>query len=173
MASKQPRTMLSKQTRPIGAVLRSSPAGRRSRSRQLSASLLCRRRISPLVNAYDWVYSAQWAGIDGNNSNDVLQAGAEVDAYCNGNTTATYYSAWIEWYPFAETQVSSPVLHPGDLVYVQSGALAQRSDTPTFTTSRRKKPRNISLQLPAARPCKAIASNGLLSAQALAPASPV
>jgi Peptidase A4 family len=67
----------------------------------------------------DWVYSAQWAGIDGNNSNDVLQAGVEVDAYCNNKVTATAYSAWIEWYPFAETQVSSPAIHPGDLIYVQ------------------------------------------------------
>ena len=67
----------------------------------------------------DWVYSAQWAGIDGNNSNDVLQAGVEVDAYCKNNSSATAYSAWIEWYPFAETQVSSPAIHPGDLIYVQ------------------------------------------------------
>jgi hypothetical protein len=65
------------------------------------------------------VYSSQWPGIDGNGSPDVLQAGVEADAFCSGGTTTTFYSAWIEWFPFSETQVSSPVIHPGDLVYVQ------------------------------------------------------
>ncbi len=66
-----------------------------------------------------WVASSLWPGIDGNGSNDVLQAGVEVDAYCNGGTTAGFYSAWIEWFPFSETRVSSPAIHPGDLVFVQ------------------------------------------------------
>ncbi|MBN4900037.1 hypothetical protein IDG68_14295, partial [Staphylococcus sp. EG-SA-21] len=66
-----------------------------------------------------WDYSAQWAGIDGLGSNDVLQAGVEADAYCSGSTTASYYSAWIEWYPYNEVRVSSPAVHPGDLIYVQ------------------------------------------------------
>jgi hypothetical protein len=66
-----------------------------------------------------WDYSSQWPGIDGNGSGDVLQAGVEVDAYCNGGTTASFYSAWIEWFPFNETRVSSPAIHPGDLVLVE------------------------------------------------------
>ena len=66
-----------------------------------------------------WDFSSQWPGIDGNGSGDVLQAGVEVDAYCNGGTTASFYSAWIEWFPFNETRVSSPAMHPGDLVFVE------------------------------------------------------
>ncbi len=65
-----------------------------------------------------WDYSSLWPGIDGFNSNDVLQAGVEVDAFCNGSTTSSFYSAWIEWFPFAETRVSFPV-NPGDLVFVE------------------------------------------------------
>ncbi|HUB65671.1 MAG TPA: G1 family glutamic endopeptidase [Methylocella sp.] len=64
-------------------------------------------------------YAAIWPGIDGNGSKDVLQAGVEVDAYCNGGTTQGYYSAWIEWYPNYATEVTSPVIHPGDLVLVE------------------------------------------------------
>ncbi|WP_158304369.1 G1 family glutamic endopeptidase [Beijerinckia indica] len=67
----------------------------------------------------DWVYSSQWPGIDGYGSGDVLQAGVEADAYCNGGTTASFYSAWIEWYPFPETRVSVPAVHPGDLVFIE------------------------------------------------------
>jgi hypothetical protein len=70
----------------------------------------------------DWVYSSLWPGIDGNGgagANDVLQAGVEVDAYCSGGTTSDFYSAWIEWYPNASTRVSSPAVHPGDLVFVE------------------------------------------------------
>jgi hypothetical protein len=67
-----------------------------------------------------WDYSSQWPGIDGNGgSGDVLQAGTEADAYCNGNTTSSFYSAWIEWFPFSETRVGSPAIHPGDLVFVE------------------------------------------------------
>jgi hypothetical protein len=66
-----------------------------------------------------WDFSSQWPGIDGFGSNDVLQAGVEVDAYCNGGATASFYSAWIEWFPFNETRVSSPVINPGDLIFVE------------------------------------------------------
>jgi hypothetical protein len=66
-----------------------------------------------------WDYSSQWVGIDGYNSSDVFQAGTEVNAYCSGGTTTGFYSAWIEWYPNASTRVSSPAIHPGDLVFVE------------------------------------------------------
>ena len=66
-----------------------------------------------------WDYSSQWPGIDGNGSGDVLQGGTEADAYCNGSTKSTLYSAWIEWYPFSETRVSSPAISPGDLLFVE------------------------------------------------------
>lgn len=61
-----------------------------------------------------WDYSSQWIGFDGFNSGDVLQAGTEVDAYCSGSTLDTFYSSWIEWYPFSETRVSAPEVQPGD-----------------------------------------------------------
>ncbi|MBV9862513.1 MAG: hypothetical protein JO267_10240 [Alphaproteobacteria bacterium] len=66
-----------------------------------------------------WDYSSLWIGVDGWNSNDVFQAGVEVDAYCSSGTTTPYYSAWIEWYPYSETRVSSPVINPGDLLAVE------------------------------------------------------
>lgn len=66
-----------------------------------------------------WVYSSQWVGVDGYNNSDVFQAGVEADAKCSGNTTTPLYSAWIEWYPYAETQVSSPVINPADELLVE------------------------------------------------------
>jgi hypothetical protein len=66
-----------------------------------------------------WDYSSLWPGIDGWGSSDVLQGGVEVDAYCNADTKAAFYSAWIEWYPFSETRVSSPAINPGDVVFVE------------------------------------------------------
>jgi hypothetical protein len=68
------------------------------------------------TGSYD--YSSFWVGIDGWNSSDVFQAGIEADAYCNGSTTAAFYSAWYEWYPNAETRISAPGVAPGDLIEV-------------------------------------------------------
>jgi hypothetical protein len=66
----------------------------------------------------NWDYSSLWTGIDGNGSPDVLQAGVEVDAFCSGGTTTPFYSAWVEWYPNYSVRVSSPIINPGDLVFV-------------------------------------------------------
>jgi hypothetical protein len=66
-----------------------------------------------------WDYSAHWVGIDGDGSNDVLQAGTEADAFCNGSSTMTNYYAWIEWFPHASVKVGSPAIHPGDLIFVE------------------------------------------------------
>ncbi len=65
-----------------------------------------------------WDYGSAWNGIDGWNSGDVLQAGVEFDAYCSGSTTATFYSAWIEWYPYSETRVYG--VNPGDDMFVET-----------------------------------------------------
>jgi hypothetical protein len=65
-----------------------------------------------------WDYSSSWVGIDGWSSGDVLQAGTESDAYCSGGTKSTYYSAWYEWFPFAEVRISSLPVYPGDTIYV-------------------------------------------------------
>ena len=61
-------------------------------------------------------HSSQWDGFDGWGSDDVLQAGSEADAYCSGSTKATFYSSWIEWYPFSSVRVSIPAAQPGDLM---------------------------------------------------------
>ncbi len=66
-----------------------------------------------------WDYAAVWPGIDGFSNSDVLQGGIEADAYCNGGSTSTFYSAWVEWYPNSLTQVSSPVITPGDYLFVE------------------------------------------------------
>jgi hypothetical protein len=65
-----------------------------------------------------WDYSSMWVGFDGLNSNDVLQAGVEADAYCSNGSKQQKYSAWYEWYPAYAVQVSAPVISPGDLIYV-------------------------------------------------------
>ena len=49
--------------------------------------------------------SASGAKLEIEGSADVLQAGIEFDAYCSGTTTASYYSAWYEWYPFGEVRI--------------------------------------------------------------------
>ena len=66
-----------------------------------------------------WDYEASWIGIDGYNSNDVLQAGTESDAYCSGSTKSSYYSAWYEWYPNGSVRISSLPVAPGDDMFVE------------------------------------------------------
>jgi hypothetical protein len=66
-----------------------------------------------------WDYESSWVGIDGYNSNDVLQAGTESDAYCNGSTKETFYSPWYEWYPAGEVRITNFPVVPGDDLFVE------------------------------------------------------
>ncbi|HJU11699.1 MAG TPA: G1 family glutamic endopeptidase [Candidatus Binataceae bacterium] len=66
-----------------------------------------------------WDYSSQWAGFDGFTSNDVLQAGTEADAFCGSSGPASFYSSWVEWFPFSEIRVSVPAVRPGDLMLAE------------------------------------------------------
>jgi hypothetical protein len=66
-----------------------------------------------------WDYAFQWVGIDGYNSDDVLQAGTEADVTCSAGKNTTFYSVWYEWFPFLETRISGLPIAPGDLVGVQ------------------------------------------------------
>jgi Peptidase A4 family len=66
-----------------------------------------------------WDYSSQWVGIDGYGSPDVLQAGTEADAYASSGTNATFYAAWIEWYPFNESRISNFLVAPGNEMFVE------------------------------------------------------
>jgi Peptidase A4 family len=56
-------------------------------------------------------YSSAWLGIDGDGSNDVLQAGTETDV--TGNGPATSY-AWWEWFPADSMGISNVPFAPGD-----------------------------------------------------------
>jgi hypothetical protein len=59
------------------------------------------------------VRSNTWIGLDGYNSNDIVQAGTESDATCaNGNTSGTYY-AWYAWYPQNQTIIKNFPVAPG------------------------------------------------------------
>jgi len=68
-----------------------------------------------------WAYGSAWNGMDGWGSPDVLQAGIEFDAYCalGGLSKSTYYSAWYEWYPYAEVRISNLPIVPGDDLFVE------------------------------------------------------
>jgi hypothetical protein len=67
----------------------------------------------------NWDYSSSWVGIDGDGSGDVLQAGSESDAFCEGSTTSTFYSAWYEWYPYGEVRISNLRVTAGDDMFVE------------------------------------------------------
>jgi Peptidase A4 family len=66
----------------------------------------------------EWDYGASWVGLDGWNSDDVLQDGVEFDAICSGGITGTYYSAWYEWYPDAEVRILNFPVTPGDDLFM-------------------------------------------------------
>ena len=66
-----------------------------------------------------WDYSFVWPGIDALHFPRRFTRRAEADAYCNGGSRSTFYSAWVEWYPFNETRVSSPAITPGDFLFVE------------------------------------------------------
>jgi hypothetical protein len=66
-----------------------------------------------------WVYSSTWVGIDGWNSNDVLQAGTSSNAYCGASGTATEYFAWYEWFPNYAVRISNFPIAPGDDLYIE------------------------------------------------------
>ena len=78
---------------------------------------IARQAYSKCDGGWDW--SVSWVGIDGWGSSDVLQAGSESDAYCNGTTKSAYYSAWYEWYPYGWTRITSLPIVPGDDLFVE------------------------------------------------------
>jgi hypothetical protein len=66
-----------------------------------------------------WDYASAWVGIDGWNSNDVLQDGIEFDAYCKGSTKSTLYAAWFEWFPYSEVRISGFPIAPGQEYFME------------------------------------------------------
>jgi hypothetical protein len=82
--------------------------------------------VAPVANqtfgrCNGWVYSAEWAGIDGFGSNDVLQAGVAANNLCINYPLATYY-IWYEWFPNYEIEVTNLPVSPGDTVFVSIAA---------------------------------------------------
>jgi Peptidase A4 family len=69
-----------------------------------------------------WDNASSWVGMDGATGagvSELLQAGAEFDAYCSAGLTTTFYSLWFEWYPYSETRVTSIPIVPGDDLFVE------------------------------------------------------
>ena len=63
-----------------------------------------------------WEYSAQWIGFDGFGSNDVLQAGTEANAFCQGSGKRTAYFALYEWYPNGAYKILNFKVKPGNVM---------------------------------------------------------
>ena len=59
-------------------------------------------------------YAADWVGIGGDGSQDLIQAGTSEESV---NHHATYY-AWTEILPAPEVRISGFAIHPGDAVTV-------------------------------------------------------
>lgn len=68
---------------------------------------------APLNDSGD-LRSSIWVGIDGWDSNDVMQAGTEQDVAPNGSTD---YYCWYEWYPADTVEIANLPVRPGDAVY--------------------------------------------------------
>ncbi|WHZ19896.1 MAG: hypothetical protein OJF55_002045 [Rhodanobacteraceae bacterium] len=69
---------------------------------------------TPSDGAY---YASEWVGIDGWNSNDVLQAGTETQITKFWFVTATQVYTWWEWFPAGEVKISNLPVSPGDVMY--------------------------------------------------------
>jgi hypothetical protein len=80
---------------------------------QIEAQYVVPKPASGCESGTEKYSSANWVGIDGAFSNDVLQAGTETDLDCAAG--ASYY-AWIEWFPNSEIRVTNLVVSPGDLI---------------------------------------------------------
>ena len=74
-------------------------------------------------------YSSNWVGIDGYSDNTVEQTGTEHDCY---RGRAQYY-AWFEFYPQAESYISSMVVHPGDTMNGEVKYVGNSSYTTTIS----------------------------------------
>ena len=82
---------------------------------QVEAQFIVPKPASGCGSKADTYSSANWVGIDGAFSNDVLQAGTETDLNC---ASGPAYYAWIEWYPNSEIRVTNLTIAPGDLMSI-------------------------------------------------------
>jgi hypothetical protein len=72
--------------------------------------------VVPTVELGTPGFVAEWVGIGGYNSSDLIQAGIGQDAYAPG--LATDYYAWWEVLPASETVIPNKPVAPGDHVTV-------------------------------------------------------
>jgi hypothetical protein len=76
--------------------------------------------------------SATWVGLDGYVNSDVVQAGTEADAYCNGGNISTSYYPWFEWAPNDEYEVTNFAAYSGMPIFVVVQSFSSTSATATF-----------------------------------------
>jgi peptidase A4-like protein len=72
---------------------------------------------SPNSTADGAYYASEWVGIDGWNSNDVLQAGTETQITKVLFFRSTQVYAWWEWFPAGEVRISNLPASAGDVMY--------------------------------------------------------
>lgn len=77
---------------------------------------------------------AQWVGIDGDGSTDVLQCGVTNSVYAPGNALPELAYFWIEWYPEPSIYVDLAV-QPGDSVKADIALTADGSYNLTLQNS--------------------------------------
>jgi len=93
-------------------------------------------------------FASGWVGIDGDNSNDVLQDGIEFDAICDKGEKATLYAAWIEWFPLDEDRISNFPIKPGQLFFVETWSTSATSGHFFIENVTEKKHTTLSLSAP-------------------------
>jgi hypothetical protein len=95
------------------------------------------------------LWSSNWIGFDGQDSPDVFQVGTSSDNRCDetfgGGPRANFY-AWYEWYPQAETRMTSEGVIPGDYItlylYVRTNPTSY-----AFTYINESRRRSVSMPL--------------------------
>jgi hypothetical protein len=102
------------------------------------ASFIQPKPISGCIVGPKDYHSAYWVGIDGYtdasigiSSNDVFQAGSELDFNCS---TGINSYAWVEWYPAYQQQVTTLPIQPGDTVGVYVEVNSGAGGNPRYTT---------------------------------------
>jgi len=72
---------------------------------------------SPNTKASGAYYASEWVGIDGWNSNDVLQAGTETQITKILFITVKQVYTWWEWFPAGEVKINNLPVSAGDVMY--------------------------------------------------------
>jgi hypothetical protein len=55
--------------------------------------------VRPSQGCNGWLYSSEWAGLDGSRTPDVVQAGIDSNSLCTHTSFTPSYDVWYEWYP--------------------------------------------------------------------------